>query len=52
MPLPVNHAPPCLLLGIKYPLKEEEVLLPWDVKLLLFAWGFLVWETFGREKNC
>jgi hypothetical protein len=26
-------------------------LLLWDVRLLLFALGFMVWEALGREKN-
>jgi hypothetical protein len=43
-------APPSLPLDIKYSLKE-------DVRLFALgfcfeAFGFLVWEAFGREKNC
>jgi hypothetical protein len=48
-------APPCLPLSIKYSLKEDARLLLWGLLLLAFgllAFGFLVWEAFGREKNC
>jgi hypothetical protein len=60
-PSPRASAPPCLPLFIKGLLKEG-----WGLVLFLplafalegfgalaldFALGFLVWETFGREKN-
>jgi hypothetical protein len=55
-PFLIASAPPCLLLFIKEPLKENRRflgswLLLWDMGLLPFALGFLMWEAFGRERN-
>jgi hypothetical protein len=44
-PSPRTSAPPCLPLFIK----ETRFFGLW---LWAFALGFLVWEAFGREKNC
>jgi hypothetical protein len=53
-PSPRANPPPCLPLFIKEALKEDMSFLEafglgfgfWP-----FAFGFLVWEAFGREKN-
>jgi hypothetical protein len=58
MPSPKNLTLPCLSLGIKDSLKEDARLLLWGFLLKPFAFGFLMgkaflmWEAFGKEKNC